>query len=338
MTQFSFPWGCDPSGDGGSNSLTVDILQKTTKYLANLYPASAGVVFWRESPLDGLFAATNPGGNIVRIASGVGMVEGWILESDDDEDFDVTGGNANATDLIVLRRSNPGAAPQTVRLAHKQGPAAGSATVTQTASVWEIALWEVVLDGSGNFSSLTDVRELLNCPNGTMVKLEKIVSDGTIIGFDFTNIPDVFTDLLITFNVKSLASADYGSVVARVNGDTGNNYNYLRGYVEDISGYNHNGGPGSSYWVLPTPPGSGINPSPYWSLSGKMWLYDYKNPYFYKQFTCDAYLRRVFPTDYQQLYHTGGSWDSVAAINRINLYSLSSNYVTGSEMTLFGIR
>lgn len=162
MTEFSFPWGCDPTGDGGSGSFSLDIVEDTNKFLSNYDPTLEGVIHWTQAPHTGDLGATNPAGNTVRIATGVGMVEGWLYTNDANVDFNVGGGNANATDLIVLRRSNPGVLPQTVRLALVRGPAAGVATVTQTASVWEVALWQVVLDGAGNFSSLNDVRAYIN--------------------------------------------------------------------------------------------------------------------------------------------------------------------------------
>lgn len=183
MTEFSFPWGCTVAGDGGVNSFSLEIVEKMNRYLNNVNPDTDGVIRWTQSPFAGLLNATNPSGSIVRIASGIGMVEGWLYESDSNVDFDVSGGNANATDLIVLRRSNPGSLPQTVRLAHKRGPASGSATVTQTASVWEVALWEVDLDGSGNFSALTDVREYIHTP--LMVgadNYDKDSVDDTVVG------------------------------------------------------------------------------------------------------------------------------------------------------------
>lgn len=161
MTEFSFPWGCDPTGDGGTGSFTVDVVQKMNMYLANPNRNLWGVIYYINAPYTGLLAATNPGGNIVRIASGLGLVEGWLYENDSTVDFDVTGGAANATDLIVLRRSNPGAAPQTVRLELVRGPAGGTAVVTQNASVWEIALWQVQLTAAGNFSALVDVRQYI---------------------------------------------------------------------------------------------------------------------------------------------------------------------------------
>ena len=52
----------------------------------------------------------------------------------------------------------------TVRLAHLRGPVGGAATVTQNSLVWEVPIAEVLLDGSGDFSALTDVRRFVKTP------------------------------------------------------------------------------------------------------------------------------------------------------------------------------
>lgn len=341
MTQFSFPWGCDPSGDGGSYSLTVDILQKTSKYLVNLNPTSAGVIFWRESPLDGLFGATNPAASIVRIASGVGMVEGWILESDDDEDFDVSGGNANAIDLIVMRRSNPGAAPQTVRLAHIQGPGGGTATVTQTASVYEIPLWYVQLDGSGNFSSLIDARELLNSPNGTLVKLEETILDGTVATYTFSSIPDVFTDLLVKFLVRNSTTAAR-NFWARFNGDTGSNYlntNFMSpDYSASVLGYPPPAAPYVALFHLPYP--SSLYAAGQAAV-GEFTVCQYKNPTFYKNVM--GWAMTDLGTEYGGSNSEGwglrGRWNNANPITSIELLNNgATNFAAGSRFALYGIK
>lgn len=176
MTQISWNWACSPQvGDAGP--LTVENLMIARMLIGNAHPDAAGVVHWTDAtpladlglanPSDGLLEPTNPAGDIVRIASGIGMVQGWLYANDDDVDFDVSGGNANATDLIVLQRGDP-AVDLTVRLAHLRGPVGGAATVTQNSLLWEVPIAEVLLDGSGNFSALTDGRDFVTSPLGVV--------------------------------------------------------------------------------------------------------------------------------------------------------------------------
>lgn len=169
MTQYSWCWECIGVGDGDARTVNDIIAQNM--FLGNLNPDTAGVVDWTDAnaipgitnPPTGGLAPTNPSGDTVRIATGVGLVQGWIYVNDANVDFDVSGGNANATDIIVLQRGDP-ASVGTVRLAHKRGPGGGTATVTQSVTTWEVKIAEVTLDGSGDFSSLSDVREYVETP------------------------------------------------------------------------------------------------------------------------------------------------------------------------------
>jgi hypothetical protein len=140
------------------------------QFIGNTQPNSEGVIYWESAspflqyatPLNGLLAPSRVG-NVVTIANGVGMVQGWVFTNTDDVDFDFSAdpGNASATDLIVLERGDPAAA-QTVRLARVKGAASTLATVTQTATVWQIALAQVPLSAGGLPTGLTDVRRFAN--------------------------------------------------------------------------------------------------------------------------------------------------------------------------------
>lgn len=172
MTQLSFCWSCTNTGDGGPTSFSVEIVEAFLRFGGNFNQLDAGVIYWMDNtvfpgftnPIGGtpatnyLLTPSNPVGNTVRIKPGAGMVEGWFYISDADIDTDVSGGNANATDIIGLRRD---IAAQTVRLFHGRGAAASTYSLVQTSATWEIPLVEVLLDGSGNYSSHTDVREFV---------------------------------------------------------------------------------------------------------------------------------------------------------------------------------
>ena len=150
------------------------------------------------------------------------MVQGWLYANDDDVDFDVSGGNANATDLIVLQRGDPAAA-LSVRLAHLRGPAGGAATVTQSTLLWEVPIAEVLLDGSGNFSALTDVRSLVNTPLGTLLLIEEYVGTGADT-CTFSNIPAFFRQLVIKGVVRAASAGSSATMIMNLNGDAGTNY------------------------------------------------------------------------------------------------------------------
>jgi hypothetical protein len=144
-------------------------LVNANQFIGNTQPNSEGVIYWESAspflqyatPLNGLLAPSRVS-NVVTIANGVGMVQGWVFTNTANVDFDFAAdpGNANATDLIVMERGDPAAA-QTVRLARVKGAASTLATVTQSASVWQIALAQVPLSAGGLPTSVVDVRRFV---------------------------------------------------------------------------------------------------------------------------------------------------------------------------------
>lgn len=169
MTEFSFPWSCAIAGDGGPQSYTVEVVEATSRILGNVSPTTDGVVYWTDSTIfpgytvavDGLLLVEYMGAQIVRVHPGVGLVQGWLYFNAPDlgyPEFTVSGGAANATDIIGLRRDLVG---QTVRLFQGRGPAGGTYSLVQTDAVWEIALAEIQLDGAGSYSSMTEVRHFV---------------------------------------------------------------------------------------------------------------------------------------------------------------------------------
>lgn len=159
-------WNYDCTIGGDAEAISQEDWARSRNVFRAIDRTAEGVVATEHSSYSGLLAPSAPGGNVVRIASGAALVNGYEYYNDADVDFDVSGGAANATDLIVLR-SSP--ASGLVRLALVRGSAGGMATVTQNATTWEIAIAEVTLDSSGDFSSLADARRFLHNPGARLV-------------------------------------------------------------------------------------------------------------------------------------------------------------------------
>jgi hypothetical protein len=168
MAQDSFPWGCTPAtGDAGA--VTVNDLVNAQQFGSNPNPNQDGVVYWTSTnPLpggtvavNGLLAVTRAT-NIINVATGVGMVQGWNFVNDATVAFDFAAdpGNASATDLIVLERGDP-AVDLTVRLARVKGAASTLATVTQSELLWQVAIAQVPLSAGGLPTSVVDVRRFV---------------------------------------------------------------------------------------------------------------------------------------------------------------------------------
>lgn len=169
MTQLSFPWNCTNPVVGDASPYDLEIVEARSRLLGNFRPNADGVVYWTNStpfpdvtnPTDELLRPQFVSGNTVRINPGVGMVQGWLFLNDADVDFNVSGGNANAVDIIGLRRD---LAANTVRLFHGRGAASSTYSLVQTTAIWEIPLMRVTLNGSGNYSSFQDVRTFVRTP------------------------------------------------------------------------------------------------------------------------------------------------------------------------------
>jgi hypothetical protein len=143
--------------------------------MGNVSPADSGVIYWTDpavfpgftNPIGGtpdanfFLTPSNPVGATVRIKPGAGSVQGWLFINDADVDFNFVGGNANATDIIGLRRDLAG---QTVRLFRGLGGVGATYSLVQTAATWEIPLVEVQLSAGGAYQSHTDVREFVSTP------------------------------------------------------------------------------------------------------------------------------------------------------------------------------
>lgn len=175
MTQLSFAWSCTAVGDGGPQSYSVEVVEAINRLMGNVSPADSGVIYWTDpavfpgftNPIGGtpdanfFLTPSNPVGATVRIKPGAGSVQGWLFINDADVDFNFVGGNANATDIIGLRRDLAG---QTVRLFRGLGGVGATYSLVQTAATWEIPLVEVQLSAGGAYQSHTDVREFVQTP------------------------------------------------------------------------------------------------------------------------------------------------------------------------------
>lgn len=344
MTQFSLPWGCTDTGDGGPDSYSLDVVYWTNMLLGNAVPASDGLIYWKSSlvppfsgfvnAVNGLLEPTNPSGSVVRIASGAGMVQGWLYLNDDDVDFDIASdlGNASATDLIVLERV---AASQTVRLARVKGGAGSTATVTQSTATWQVAIAEVVLDGGGDFSSINDIRTLAHSPTDAMVKIaEENDHDGTADTVTFDNIPPFFRDLRVVVFGRSDVNANFETFSMRFNNVQGTDYDYLIFHRDGDGSESDSYSPGTSGLFLGFIPGA-TSPANY-AGQAIVEILNYRTSLaktinvqgFYKLDTSSADINYV---------RGGGHWNDTDPITRIDIFLLGGDFVAGSRVALFGI-
>jgi hypothetical protein len=328
MAEFSFPWAALVAGDGGPSAYTLAVVEGTNKFLSNINPTTSGVVYWTETPNANLLAPSTPGGGIVRIASGVGLVEGWVYTSDANVDFDINAapGNASATDIIVLQRV---VASQTVRLARIAGAAASKAVLTQTAATWEIPIVDVVLDGAGALASITDARKLA-LPPGTIVAIDERnpTGLGTII---FSDIPPLFSALRIEARIR--ASGGAGTVETLFTTlDTSLNYDWLRHQVNSTPGSSTVSNTGDSSFDFPQYTGVGGTAN---YFDGFEMIFPAYTSTGFKSVICQYSLFEAgAPFSTVEAF---GWWKSIKAIDRVIFNPTINGLVTGSKIVLYGV-
>jgi len=283
--------------------------------------------------LNGLAAVSNPAGSTVRAASGVALVNGYVWWSDGDVDFSFTGGQANATDLLVLR-STP--ATGLVRLARVQAAApATTATVTQTAATWEIAIAEVLLDGSGNFSALTDVRKLA-LPKGAVIPLGTANGTGASGTITFSGIPSqLFSNLRIELSARSdNAVGTANNLELTLNNDGGANYN-RNAILGQNATVTHSANIGTTAINIGqvTNAGGAASTADGFVINILGYNEALYTPVLASGMTANAGTAATVAT-----WEVRGWWLNTTAVNRVDLnLTPGGNFTTTSQFTIYGI-
>lgn len=160
---------------------------------------------------------------------------------------------------------------------------------------------------------------------GAMFPIAMITGSSSTSTIDFTSIPDTYKHLQIRFVYET---GDWGTL--RFNNDTtGSNY---RGHVM-FGGGTGTGSSSTSANVLYEPQGSnggGTN-----TYAGVVDILDYKSTNKYKT------TRSIEGCNYNtggEFYYTSGLWMSTSAINRITMTRNATNWGTGAQFALYGIK
>lgn len=162
MTERSRPW--DGTGVGDAVEAPYDAATEFARILRSAVfgaeqTANKGGVVNGASGF-GDYAASVPGANTVRIASGVGHVQGNWHESDTNVDFTIaTPAAQTRVDRIVLRKSWSGQTIRLTRIAGVEG--SGLPAMTQVfGTTWDVPIVQASIT-TGGAITLTDDRPLL---------------------------------------------------------------------------------------------------------------------------------------------------------------------------------
>ena len=239
MSEFSYPWTCTEVGDGASYS--VEMIEMANMFLGNVLPTTSGVVYWKDSNAlpgflyasDDLLEPINSVDDTITIGSGIALVKGWVYINAENpanpSSFEADGGNADAVDVVGLRLD---VVNQTVRLFYGRGDAADTYNLVQNSAIWEVALAEITLDGSGNFDDIKDVRVFTQTPNDSRVLLYSGTipsSAGSVISIPNSH---MFSKIEATAQIN-LSIPNTARLDLIINGDT--DTNYIDSYGTDYS-------------------------------------------------------------------------------------------------------
>lgn len=140
----------------------------------------------------------------------------------------------------------------------------------------------------------------------------------------FSSISQAYTDLVLVYKVRMATGGAVNSFM-RINGDTGNNYNYAGTYYTlGVAQGSHTTSAGNTAWI--------DNVDSSWTTITHIDFNNYKSTDMKKGWLVWSGAPN------SQTDMKWGSWNSTAAINQIQIYNPSSiNFAVGSQFTLYGI-
>lgn len=182
MTETSRPWGGTVLGDAASAPYDDSEFSAMLRELTTADRTIESVVNTNLTNYSGLLQVTNPSGTVVRVASGVAIVDGKMYYNNANIDFNAStvGGYYRA----ILRKDF---VAQTVRAA-LLGPSGSEPALTQTDGVvWEVPLAYVL--NSGGSLIIVDERTYVNrVLHGMYEYLSADVGDYALDSIDASNI------------------------------------------------------------------------------------------------------------------------------------------------------
>jgi hypothetical protein len=166
----------------------------------------------------------------------------------------------------------------------------------------------------------------------TFVKIQTITAgSGGTSSFDFTSIPQTYTDLKIFVSVRSTLAQIYGAGSLQFNSDTGSNYIWRRIGGQGVGVGSDLLNPATSiiYEFV------GANSTASIFANAEIYIPNYTVAS-QKSVSIDSVGENNATEAYQTF--TAGKWTNTAAITSIKLFSLSQTIVQYSTATLYGIK
>lgn len=333
MTEFSYWWTTSgtPAGDQVASYTQVHLAR-----IAAVLAACSGFEGIAPGYLDEL-AGTVAGANTVEIATGGAVVDGKVYDSDAAVNVNIpsaSGGGNTRIDRIVLRVSWAGFTARLTRIAGTDAASPTAPAITQTSgTTYDILLYQALVNTSGTVT-LTDERVWALRP-GERVLLQTLAGTGSSGTILFSSIPQYYQELLIVgVGRSSRAAANVDPIRARLNGDSGTNYDFTHVITEGAATIASDALAGQTSILVGQLVAANGEAG---SLDGfTIRLPFYRNGSHKTVRSEHAGLVTGVNTTYSSR-SGGGRWQSTAAINSVSLILDNGNFTTATDVKLYGI-
>jgi hypothetical protein len=163
--------------------------------------------------------------------------------------------------------------------------------------------------------------------------IEEWTADGTLGTKTFSSIPGSYTDLQVLIRGRGDTAATSVGVTGLLNGDSGANYDnvYLQGANATASAASEITASNLNLGALPA--ASFANEAGVLILN----VYHYLSA-FHKKWLADMAWRTADSAAGSFIQKRAGNWSSTAAVTSITINAAAGNFVSGSKISLYGIR
>jgi len=194
-----------------------------------------------------------------------------------------------------------------------------------------LGLLELAPANSFTVSDVTGLQAELDEAGGALIKISGITLASDQASLTFSDIPQSYCNLRLVFQARGTSNVSGLNVIARFNGDTGNNYDSV--YFFNNSSY------GNGYSNAQAQPSIGYmtgnsSISNYAGISDVLIPF-YSKTYFTKMIRCIS-SSAINGTAYINQIVQSTHWRSTAAITSILIYPESGNFLAGSSFVLYG--
>jgi len=320
---------------------------------------------------DNCFAPTTNGTTQVSIDTGVGIVNGHVLVSSEQETWNIPAPTNQRMDIIAIVENNtnteiiaataaptrpflfpigaatgeytatPAVPPYSARLVIYQGTDGGAfvaPTLDTSNTKFAIELARYNITNVPVIDTLIDKQEWAVTPTASVQRIEQKVLAAAAISVTFAAIPQCFSHLRIEMQARSdRADAATTDVISlRFNADAGNNYDYIYGMQQG----NNTRTTAAALATNQIPIANICNANAAASYADQYTvdIANYRRTTFYKTAvshgaTCaDNVVNNMF------VYSGNGWWKSTAAVTSVTLISLNGdNFLADSVFTLYGL-